>query len=135
MKSSGGSYPCPCCGFLVFQEPPGSYDICPFCFWEDDALQLEFATTLGGGANHPTLEQAQLNFQTLGACEQRCRHVGHQPAVAAVEGHEQVCEDRLPYRGASELFRRPGWHKTNLKKGWTEMAFPPWRAWRARRLI
>ena len=73
MKSSGGSYPCPCCGFLVFQDPPGSYDICPFCFWEDDALQLEFATTLGGGANHPTLEQAQLNFQTLGACEQRCR--------------------------------------------------------------
>lgn len=22
-------YPCPCCGYLVFEEGPGSYDICP----------------------------------------------------------------------------------------------------------
>jgi len=73
MTMPDGTFPCPCCGFLVFTEPPGSYEICPFCFWEDDGSQLEFATTLAGGANDPTLEQAQMNFRTLGACEERCR--------------------------------------------------------------
>lgn len=48
-------YPCPVCGYLTFAEPPGSYEICPVCGWEDDALQLEFATTLAGGANSLTL--------------------------------------------------------------------------------
>lgn len=56
------SFPCPCCGYLIFDEPPGSYDICEICFWEDDALQLEFATTLDGGANSMTLEDAQKAF-------------------------------------------------------------------------
>jgi hypothetical protein len=64
-------YPCPCCGYLVFDESPGSYDICPICYWEDDALQLEFATTLAGGANKPTLGEAQREFVRSGACEQR----------------------------------------------------------------
>ncbi len=69
-------YPCPCCGHLVFGGPPGSYDICPICFWEDDVVQLEFATTLAGGANRTTLADAQRNFAQLGACEARSvKHV------------------------------------------------------------
>ena len=63
-------YPCPCCGYLVFDEGPGSYDICPICFWEDDAVQLEFATN-GGGANKVSLVGGQLNFASFGACEKR----------------------------------------------------------------
>jgi hypothetical protein len=55
-------FPCPCCGYLVFAEPPGSYEVCSICFWEDDALQLEYATTLAGGANGVTLEEAQRTF-------------------------------------------------------------------------
>jgi hypothetical protein len=51
-------YPCPCCGHIVFPEPPGSLALCPVCEWEDDALQLEFATT-AGGANALTLFEAQ----------------------------------------------------------------------------
>ncbi len=43
--------------------------VCPICYWEDDALQLEFATTLAGGANGPTLLQAQRVYQDNGACE------------------------------------------------------------------
>jgi hypothetical protein len=62
--------PCPCCGYLVFAEPPGSYEICPICFWEDDELQLRFPT-LEGGANSPSLIQAQKNFVEFGACEKR----------------------------------------------------------------
>ena len=55
-------YPCPACGYLTFAEPPGSYDVCEVCGWEDDALQLEFATTLAGGANVTTLAEAQQAF-------------------------------------------------------------------------
>ncbi len=55
-------YPCAACGYLTFVEPPGSYDICDVCGWEDDALQLEFATSLAGGANGITLTDAQVAF-------------------------------------------------------------------------
>ena len=51
----------------MFAEPPGSHDICEMCFWEDDALQLEFATTLAGGANAMTLAEAQRMFADIGA--------------------------------------------------------------------
>lgn len=46
-------YPCPCCGYLVFDEEPGSYDNCPVCGWEDDLSQLRFPTM--AGANRPLL--------------------------------------------------------------------------------
>lgn len=69
-------FPCPCCGYMLNPEPPGSHNICEICFWEDDALQLEFATTLAGGANGVTLLQAQQNYSRFGACERRSvRHV------------------------------------------------------------
>jgi hypothetical protein len=55
-------YTCPCCGCIDFAAPPGSYDVCPICAWEDDALQLEFATTLPGGANGETLYAAQKRY-------------------------------------------------------------------------
>jgi hypothetical protein len=62
--------PCPCCGFLVFNEPPGSYDICPICLWEDDGVQLRFPD-FAGGANKPSLMEAQRNFAEFGASEIR----------------------------------------------------------------
>jgi hypothetical protein len=62
MTSPNQFFPCPVCGYLTFDEPPGSYDICGVCGWEDDALQLEFATSLAGGANKSTLADAQLTF-------------------------------------------------------------------------
>ena len=51
-------FPCPCCGFVVFAQPVGSYEICPLCDWEDDPVQLMFPA-LGGGANHFSLFEAQ----------------------------------------------------------------------------
>jgi hypothetical protein len=84
--ADGDGYPCPCCGYLVFSEPPGSYDICPVCWWEDDALQLEFATTLGGGANAPTLAEAQRTYSATGASDPvlraHCRDPGKTPRDA-----------------------------------------------------
>ncbi len=63
-------YPCPCCGYMSFAEPLGSYDICPICFWEDDDVQLQFPFT--GGANIP-LVAAQANFARLGVKEERVK--------------------------------------------------------------
>lgn len=49
---------CPSCGFLVFDDPPGSYDICPLCGWEDDHVQLRYPVMIGG-ANGGSLHEYQ----------------------------------------------------------------------------
>ena len=68
------TFPCPCCGYVVHAEPPGNYDICPICFWEDDISQLRFPET--GGANHVSLIQAQRNFIRIRGSEERfLKHV------------------------------------------------------------
>lgn len=59
-------YPCPCCGYIVHSEPPGSYHICPICFWEDDIVQLRFVLC-PIGANRVCLAEAQKNFAQFGA--------------------------------------------------------------------
>jgi len=64
------SFPCPCCGHLVFPESPGSYEICPICYWEDDAIQLRWPDW-AGGANRPSLVEAQQNFIQFSAMEDR----------------------------------------------------------------
>ena len=72
---TGELYPCPCCGYLTFDESPGSFAICPICFWEDDVVQLVYPR-MTGGANHISLCEAQQNFVRFGACEQRfCANV------------------------------------------------------------
>ena len=53
------AFPCPSCGFLVFGERPGSYEICELCGWEDDPVQRE-SPAMGGGANKRSLVQSQL---------------------------------------------------------------------------
>jgi hypothetical protein len=57
-KETTMPYPCPACGFGVFDEPAGSYDICPICNWEDDEVQLRFPA-LRGGANKESLFEWQ----------------------------------------------------------------------------
>jgi hypothetical protein len=63
-------YPCPCCGHLVFADPPGSEDICMICFWEDDATQLRFPT-LADATNLMSLADAQRSYIKLGAIDER----------------------------------------------------------------
>jgi len=59
-------YSCPCCGFLTMtSETRDSYDICPVCFWEDDPVQFE-NPDWEGGANRPSLRQAQHTYKTTG---------------------------------------------------------------------
>ena len=54
-------YPCPACGFLMFEEAPGTYDICDICGWEDDHVQLA-NPRLRGGANKESLVEAQIRI-------------------------------------------------------------------------
>ncbi len=62
-------YPCDCCGYLTrAEEKPGSYDICPVCFWEDDLVQAE-DPSFPGGANNVSLLVARDNFRQFGAGE------------------------------------------------------------------
>lgn len=64
-------YTCPCCGYKTLdEEPPGTYEICAICFWEDDPIQFD-DPDYEGGANRPSLKTAQKNYQLFRACEKR----------------------------------------------------------------
>jgi hypothetical protein len=63
-------YPCPCCGYLTIgEQPPGTFEICAVCGWEDDNVQFE-DPDYAGGANKVSLNQARQNFATFGAKSQ-----------------------------------------------------------------
>ena len=64
-------YPCPCCGFLTLEEePPGTFEICPVCFWEDDQVQFR-DPDFAGGANSVSLNEARATFLAIGASDSR----------------------------------------------------------------
>ncbi|MCT4776691.1 MULTISPECIES: CPCC family cysteine-rich protein [Exiguobacterium] len=63
------TYTCPCCGYQTLnEEPPGTYDICGICFWEDDGVQFR-DPDYEGGANTVSLRQAQQNYIRFGVSE------------------------------------------------------------------
>ncbi|MGZ4183138.1 MAG: CPCC family cysteine-rich protein [Solirubrobacteraceae bacterium] len=95
-------YPCPCCGHVIFLEPPGSYDICEICFWEDDIVMLRWPTN-GGGANHASLVEAQHNYAEFGAGE-RAHLVHVRPATDA----EPVEDGWRPIDLERDSFEPPG---------------------------
>ncbi|MGZ3504307.1 MAG: CPCC family cysteine-rich protein [Vulcanimicrobiaceae bacterium] len=59
-------YPCPSCGYLVFDLAPGSEAICPICGWLDDLMHLRFVL-FDGRPNGISLLEAQRNFVAIGA--------------------------------------------------------------------
>ncbi|MEK3765899.1 CPCC family cysteine-rich protein [Solibacillus sp. FSL K6-4121] len=72
-------YTCPCCGYKTLdEEPPGTYEICSICFWEDDGVQYE-DPDYEGGANLPSLRKAQKNYVLFGACEESCIDAARKP--------------------------------------------------------
>ena len=55
-------YKCPCCGnFTLYEKPPGTYEICEVCNWEDDELQFR-NPNYAGGANKLSLEDARKEY-------------------------------------------------------------------------
>jgi hypothetical protein len=71
-------FPCPCCGYRVFQRQPGNHERCPICLWEDDLAQLRFPL-MSGSSNGVSLADAQHNFVEFGAAERRNTQLGRKP--------------------------------------------------------
>ncbi|MBP7867845.1 MAG: hypothetical protein KA419_18090 [Acidobacteria bacterium] len=89
-------YTCPCCGYRTFKEPPGSYEICSVCFWEDDPVQF-LDPWFEGGANGPSLASAQEEYTRIGACEERCWTF-----IKGVQPGDQRDSDWRPVRGSDK---------------------------------
>jgi ribonuclease HII len=83
-------YACPCCGFLTLPAPPpGTFDLCEVCWWEDDPVQFR-DPTYEGGANAPSLNQARQNFATIAVSD------------PAMKGHERPPRpEEIPPAGIS----------------------------------
>ena len=104
------SYACPCCGFKsLTEQPPGTYDICEICFWDDDGVQYN-DPDYAGGANKVSLREAQLNFREFGACEERCKQFVRKPNESdEYEGPYDVSKiQRMPIREIINIFRATG---------------------------
>ena len=72
-------YKCPCCEYFTLDEnPPGTYDICPVCFWEDDPVQFRDHDYLGG-ANMISLNQAKANFKQISAIDKEFLNCTRKP--------------------------------------------------------
>lgn len=87
---------CLCCGCLTLDER-GGYDICPVCFWEDDAYLIigngeikgvlvdkevsgEELLDVPSGANHGlTLREGRENYRNFGACEKSMKKYVRKP--------------------------------------------------------
>ena len=89
---AGKRYQCLCCGYWTL-ESRGEYDICPVCFWEDDAYLYieegimkapdrkehtsdhdpdEALLDMVSSANHGlTLRMGRENYKRLGACTEK----------------------------------------------------------------
>lgn len=75
------NYPCPCCHNLTLSEqPPGTYQICPVCFWEDDPVQY-YDKEFEGGANRIALIIGMENYRTFGACSEEFRSKVRMPTL------------------------------------------------------
>jgi len=60
---------CPCCECRTLSDLcPGSWEICPVCFWEDDPVQWEHPAEVAG-ANRVSLAEARENYAAFGACD------------------------------------------------------------------
>jgi hypothetical protein len=116
-------YPCPCCGYLVFEGPPGSDDICMICFWEDDASQLRFPQ-LGDQTNFVPLAEAQRNYAQFGAIEARFAGDVRKPTEAdardpefrAIEAGDSFEADPTDEGGPSDPTALYYWRPTFWRK-------------------
>jgi len=116
---NGNLYTCPCCGYKTLSDWPGSYDICPICFWEDDQIQI-LDPWYDGGANHPSLVEAQMNFKAFGASEPRLKEYVR-PVVTADERDPEwrpvEDKDRLSVKLPRDLTERE-WKDLNAWYYW-----------------
>lgn len=100
-------YPCPACGFIVFSDPPGSYEICPICQWEDDHVQLKFPG-LGVGANELSLYEFQLSvLNKIPADINELKGFQRDVTWRPLEIEECIVPSNLPKKDTEEIFSSP----------------------------
>lgn len=69
LLTSAQRFFCPCCQHQTLPEkPPGSFEVCPVCAWEDDSLQFASPDS-SDGANAVSLNDARKNFRAFGASD------------------------------------------------------------------
>ena len=125
MSEIGKKYPCPCCGYETLPEkPPGTFNICAICFWEDDGYQFD-NPDFEGGANHPSLRQAQKNFLDFGAIESRLIEYVRKPTekdvrdphwepLPAMNANPQYKLDVEKWVWTDTDFEQMGWHDVRI---------------------
>jgi Cysteine-rich CPCC len=106
---------CPCCGYVVFRELAGSYEICPICFWEDDPVQAA-DPWFAGGANKPSLAEAQRNYAEFGAVERRFIRNVRRP-----DDSDAVDRTWRPLRESDREFSTTPKHIERLCSGWEQV--------------
>ncbi|MBX7194805.1 MAG: hypothetical protein K1X94_22310 [Sandaracinaceae bacterium] len=83
-KGPAGRWTCVCCGcFTLEEEPPGSFQICPVCWWEDDPTQYA-DPDLPDHANQPSLMHARRLYLESGVSD-----LAHQARVRAPRPDEE----------------------------------------------
>ena len=61
---------CDCCDFYTISKNC-DYEICPICFWEQDAFGISEPEAYSGANHGLTLLEGRHNFRDFGACSKR----------------------------------------------------------------
>lgn len=84
--NSSNKYKCPCCSYFTLDHKPNNtFELCPGCFWEDDAVQLH-DPSYEGGANTMSLNQAKENYSLFGVIDERFREFVRAPTQEELAG-------------------------------------------------
>ncbi len=73
---------CTCCAYYTIEY---TSDVCPVCFWQDDAIAESPYFSIGGVNGNLTLWQAIANFKEYGACELASKPFVRAPNAAEME--------------------------------------------------
>ena len=88
-------YSCICCGYKTLSEqPPGTYDICEICGWEDSDSDDE--------ANNVTLKQAKKNVKKYGVSDPKLGTNGYFIKKPTEKDHRDPKWETLDYTFAQE---------------------------------
>jgi len=98
MVLASNIFPCPCCGFLVFDREAGSYDICPVCDWEDDEVQLRHPGLTGGANGRSLWQEQQRILKRFPPAVQEVEEHLRDPSWRPLEPEEAVTEN-VPQTG------------------------------------
>lgn len=106
--STPRTYPCRCCGYRTLTDiPPGTYQVCQVCYWEDDRVQYD-EPHCRGGANDVSIDEARQKIRNYGWASERDKEYIRPPQEAEYPSNSpsESCRSsslrRPPYRQSTE---------------------------------